>query len=197
MASCGYPYYVGGVFDDRNMLLCTPTGVVRDPGFYLKAKGIVARTETEAIKIDRENKIVTIRDIKTGRQEELAYDKLILATGARPKLPPIPGIDMQGVTTLQSMRDVDYLRKIRDAKTIKKAVIIGGGLIGVETCEALHLAGFDITIVELADQIPPFLDWQLSKLVENHVRSKVVGGPAGSSACARIWRHICSRNSTT
>ncbi len=170
MASCGYPYYVGGFFDDRNQLLCTPTGVVRDPGFFLKAKGIVARTGTEVTKIDREKKVVIARDLETGREEELPYDSLVLATGARPRIPNIPGRELRGITTLQSMQDADFLRKIRDEKQIKKAVIIGGGLIGIETCEALHLAGLDITIIELLDQLLTFLDWDLAKLVENHVR---------------------------
>ena len=172
MASCGYPYYVGGVFDDRNMLLTTPAGTVRNPTFYLKAKGIIARTGTEVTAIDRAAKAVTIRDVETGQQEELTYDKLVLATGAKPKLPPIPGIDLAGVTTLQSIKDADFLRKVRDEGKTRKAVIVGGGLIGIETCEALHLAGIEITVVELLPQILTFLDWQLAKLVELHVRSK-------------------------
>jgi NADPH-dependent 2,4-dienoyl-CoA reductase/sulfur reductase-like enzyme/rhodanese-related sulfurtransferase len=172
MASCGYPYYVGGFFDDRNMLLSTATGVVRDPKFYLNAKGIVARTETEAMKIDRKAKTVTVRDLKSGKDEKLSYDKLILTTGAVPKKPPIPGADLAGITTLQSMQDADYLRKVRDDKLIKKAVIIGGGLIGIETCEALQLAGNEITVIEMLPQLLTFLDWELAKLVENHVRTK-------------------------
>ncbi len=172
MASCGYPYYVGGFFDDRNLLICTPTGVVRDPKFYLNAKGIVARTETEAVGIDRKAKTVSIKDLKTGKGESLSYDKLILATGAVPKIPPIPGAGLDGITTLQSMQDADYLRRVRDEKTIKKAVIIGGGLIGIETCEALQLAGIEITVIEMLPQLLTFLDWELAKLVENHVRSK-------------------------
>jgi NADPH-dependent 2,4-dienoyl-CoA reductase/sulfur reductase-like enzyme len=150
----------------------TPAGVVRNPGFYMVAKGIVARTETEATSIDPVKKTVTVSDLKTQNQEELAYDKLILATGATPKLPPIPGIRLEGVTTLQSMQDADFLRKVRDEKKTKKAVIVGGGLIGIETCEALHLAGIEITVVELLPQILTFLDWQLAKLVELHIRSK-------------------------
>jgi len=172
MASCGYPYYVGGFFDDRNLLICTPTGVVRDPKFYLNAKGIVARTETEATSIDPKAKTVTVRDLKSGKDEMLSYDKLILATGAVPRIPPIPGAGLSGITTLQSMQDADYLRRIRDEKKIKKAVIIGGGLIGIETCEALQLAGIEITVIEMLPQLLTFLDWELAKLVENHVRSK-------------------------
>ncbi len=172
MASCGYPYYVGGFFDDRNMLLCTPTGVVRDPKFYLNAKGIVAKTETEATEIDRKAKTITVKNLKSGEDEKLGYDKLIITAGSVPKKIPVPGADLEGITTLQSMRDADYLRKIRDEKKIKKAVVIGGGLIGMETCEALHLAGIEITVIEMLPQLLTFLDWELARLVENHVRSK-------------------------
>lgn len=172
MASCGYPYYVGGYFDDRNMLLSTPTGVTRDPLFYLNAKGIEARTNTEATAIDRENKTVAYTNLLSGEAGTLEYDKLIIATGAVPRIPPIPGTDLEGITTLQSMKDADFLREISDEQEIKKAVIIGGGLIGIETCEALQLANIDITVVELLPQLLTFLDWELAKLVENHVRSK-------------------------
>lgn len=172
MASCGYPYYVGGFFDDRNQLLCTPAGVVRDPKFFMAAKNINARTSTEAISIDRRKKIVVVEDLNTRKTEELPYDKVILATGARPRMPKVPGIELEGITTLQSMQDADFLRKIADEKKIKKAVVIGGGLIGIETCEALHLAGIEITVVEMLPQLLSFLDMEIAKLVENHVRSK-------------------------
>jgi len=172
MASCGYPYYVGGYFDDRNMLLCTPTGVTRDPLFYLNAKGIEARTNTEVTAIDRKKKTVSCTNLLTGEKDSIAYDKLIIATGAVPKMPPVPGTDLDGVTTLQSMQDADFLRRVRDEGKIKKAVVIGGGLIGIETCEALQLAGIEITVVELLPQLLTFLDWKLAKLVENHVRAK-------------------------
>jgi len=174
MASCGYPYYVGGTFDDRNMLLCTPTGVVRDPMFFMNAKGIEARTQTEVVKIDRRAHTVTCKDLASGAEEVLTYGKLVLATGSKPRLPPVPNADLDGITTLLSMRDADYLRRIRDEKKIEKAVIIGGGLIGVETCEALQLAGFQVTIVELLPQLLTFLDWELAKSVENHIRSQGV-----------------------
>ncbi len=174
MASCGYPYYVGGVFDDRKMLLATPTGVVRDPGFFLKTKNIKALVETEAIAIDREKKSVTCADLKTGKESVIDYDKLILCTGAGAALPPIPGLKLDGVTTLLSMADTDFLRKIRDEKKVTKAVVMGGGLIGVEACEALKLSGIAVTMVEMAPDILTFLDPQLAKLTANHIRSKGV-----------------------
>jgi NADPH-dependent 2,4-dienoyl-CoA reductase/sulfur reductase-like enzyme/rhodanese-related sulfurtransferase len=172
MASCGYPYYVGGYFDDRNMLLSTPTGVTRDPKFYLNAKAIDARTNTEVTKIDRNNKKLELKNLLNGETSSLDYDRLIIATGSKPKIPPVPGANLKGITTLQSMKDADFLRKIRDEKTIKKAVVIGGGLIGIETCEALHLADIDITVIEMLPQLLTFLDWDLAKIVENHVRAK-------------------------
>jgi NADPH-dependent 2,4-dienoyl-CoA reductase/sulfur reductase-like enzyme len=158
MASCGYPYFVGGFFDDRNKLLCTPAGVVRDPKFYWNAQGIVAKVNTEVTHIDRKNKQIEFFDTLTGEKGTQEYDKLIIATGATANMPPIPGTDLEGITTLQSMQDADYLRKIRDEGKIKKAVVIGGGLIGIETLEALHFAGIELTMIELLPQILTFLD---------------------------------------
>lgn len=172
MASCGYPYFVGGVFNNRNSLLSTPYGEVRDPHFFVNTKGILARTETEVTAIDRTARTVRCRDLKSGAVDDVTYDTLIIATGAKPRRPPVPGIDLEGVTTLQSMRDADFLRRIRDEGTIKKAVVIGGGLIGIETCEALQLSGIDITVIEMLPQILMFLDWEMAKVLENHVRSK-------------------------
>ena len=174
MASCGYPYYVGGLFNDRNLLLCTPAGIVRDPVFFDKAKAIKALVETEVVAIDRQAKKVVCRELKTGNELTLGYDKLIISTGARPNMPPIPGIDLDGITNLLTMADTDYLRRICDEKKVKQAVVIGGGLIGVETCEALQLAGIKVTVVEALDQVLTFLDWDLAKLVENHMQAKGV-----------------------
>ncbi|MFB6318150.1 FAD-dependent oxidoreductase [Saccharicrinis sp. FJH54] len=172
MASCGFPYYVGGFFDDRNKLLCTPTGVVRDPKFYWNAKGIVAKVNTEVTRIDREKKCVEFTDLVSGEKDCQQFDKLVLATGATANMPPIPGTDLEGITTLQSMKDADYLRKIRDEGKVKKAVVIGGGLIGIETLEALNLAGIELTMVELLPQLLTFLDWKMAKLVENYLKTK-------------------------
>lgn len=173
-ASCGYPYYVGGCFDDRNMLICTPTGVIRNTQFYLNAKDIAARVNTEATAIDRKARNVSFRNTLTGETGEMAYDRLILATGSVSQMPAIPGIGLKGITPLKSMEDTDLLRKIADEGKIKKAVVIGGGLIGIETCEALQRAGIETTVVELLPQILIFLDWEMAKLVENHVRNKGV-----------------------
>jgi NADPH-dependent 2,4-dienoyl-CoA reductase/sulfur reductase-like enzyme/rhodanese-related sulfurtransferase len=172
MASCGYPYYIGGYFNDRNMLLTTPAGVVRSPMFYLNAKDIDARVNTEVMYIDRKKHSVSFRNIVSGETGSLTYDKLIIATGSVPQMPPVPGLELEGITTLKSMQDADFLRKVRDEKKIKQAVVLGGGLIGIETCEALQLAGIEITVIELLPQLLTFLDLELAKLMENHVKSK-------------------------
>ncbi|NCC51557.1 MAG: pyridine nucleotide-disulfide oxidoreductase [Spartobacteria bacterium] len=172
MASCGYPYYVGGTFDDRNQLVETPTGVIRDTAFFLKAKGITAYTQTEVTAIRPDKKTITYKNLLTGEEGETSYDKLVIATGATPNIPPVPGRDLKGITTLQSMQDAEYLRAVRDSGMVKHAVVIGGGLIGMETCEALNLAGIEITVVELLPQILMFLDWDLAKILETHVKTK-------------------------
>ncbi|MDX9688853.1 MAG: pyridine nucleotide-disulfide oxidoreductase [Proteobacteria bacterium] len=174
MASCGYPYYVGGFFDNRNMLLCTPTGVVRDPKFYLNTKKIDARIQTEALSIDRIGKKVRVKNLKTGEEENISYDSLVIATGALPIIPAVPGRELKGISTLQNMEDADFLRTIRDEKKISKAVVIGGGLIGIEASEALRLAGIETAIVERMPQLLGFLDLEMAKLVENYVRNKGV-----------------------
>ena len=172
MASCGYPYYIGGFFDDRNQLLCSPAGVVRDSKFFWNAKKITTKVKTEVNAIDRQNKRIEFTDLATGEKGVAEYDKLVISTGAMARKTPIPGVDLDGVTTLQSLPDADYLRKVHDEGKIKKAVVIGGGLIGIETCEALHLAGIEITLIELLPQLLTSLDKQMAKLVEKYVQTK-------------------------
>ena len=172
MASCGYPYYVGGFFDDRNQLLCSPAGVVRDSKFFWNAKKIATQVNSEVTSIHPKAKTVDFVNIISGEKGSMEYDKLIIATGATPRKPPIPGIELEGVTTLQSLPDADYLRKVRDEGKIKKAVVIGGGLIGIETVEALNLAGIEITLVELLPQLLTFIDKHLARLVEKYVQTK-------------------------
>jgi len=173
MASCGYPYYVGGFFDDRSQLLCSPAGVVRDAKFFWNAKKINTRVLTEVTRIDRKQKMVEFTDLTTGKAGTAAYDKLVIATGSNARKPPVPGAELAGITTLQSLSDADYLRKIKDEGVIKKAVVIGGGLIGIETLEALHLAGIHITLIELLPQLLTFLDKHMARLVEKYVQTKV------------------------
>jgi NADPH-dependent 2,4-dienoyl-CoA reductase/sulfur reductase-like enzyme/rhodanese-related sulfurtransferase len=172
MASCGYPYYVAGSVKERDMLLCTPAGVVRDPAFFAGAKGVAALVGTEVTAIDRAAHTVAWKRTATGEIGHLPYDKLIIATGSTPKVPPIPGRELAGVTTLASLEDADGLREKAKAMPDGRAVIVGGGLIGMETCEALTDAGLAVTVVEALPQILGFLDPELALLVENHAKAK-------------------------
>jgi len=172
MASCGYPYYVSGEVTERAKLLSTGAGVIRDPAFFAGAKGVTAMVNTEATAIDRDARTVSWKNVVTGETGHVPYDKLILTTGAKPKVPPIPGRELTGVTTLASLADADTLRGMAEAGKGKKAVIIGGGLIGMESCEALVTAGLEVTVVEALPQILGFLDPELALLVENHATSK-------------------------
>ena len=169
MASCGYPYYIGGTFDERDMLLSTPAGVVRDEAFFAAAKGVNAKVNTEVTAIDRTQKTVSCTNQVTGESATVPYDKLIICTGATPRRPPIPGIELKGVRSLSQMSDADELRSLRDSGKVKNVVIVGGGLIGIEVCEALTESGMKVDVVEMLSQLLLFLDWELAKLVEKHV----------------------------
>jgi len=185
MASCGYPYFVGGTFDNPNQLIASPTGKVRDPGFFQATKAIKALVSTEALSIDREKKVVNIRNLKDFTESQIPYDKLIITTGARPFVPPVPGIDLQNVMTLQSMEDAiamkEAVKASQGGELGSKAVVMGGGLIGMESCEALRLGGFEVTVVEMVDRILGFLDPELSLLVEEHAKAngcRIITGKA-------------------
>ena len=173
-AGCGLPYYVSGVVHSKQELMSTPAGVVRDSVFFQNVKNVHVRTKTEAVEIDRKKKQVKIRDLKTQAEELVPYDKLVIATGAIPVIPRIPGIGKQGVFTLHGMHDAEGIKvKLEEGKA-KDVVIIGGGLIGVEMTEALVACGCRVTLVEMLPQILGILDWEMAHLVQQHMESKGV-----------------------
>jgi NADPH-dependent 2,4-dienoyl-CoA reductase/sulfur reductase-like enzyme/rhodanese-related sulfurtransferase len=174
MASCAYPYYIKGEVKERDMLLSTPTGVVRDPAYFGSCKGVTAYVKTEVEAIDRKAKKIKAKNLDDNAPLEFDYDKLIICTGAKPRLPPIPGSDLPGITPLHALKDADYLAALRDNPDVQRVVIIGGGLIGIETCEALKHIGKHVTVVEMLPQILVFLDWEFAKLLEGHVKSSGV-----------------------
>lgn len=152
-SGCGMPYYIAGDVHDHNELMQTPVGVVRDTHFFKAVKDIDVHNRTLAQKIDRENKKVCAVKIDTGEKIEFEYDDLVLATGSKTVRPPIPGIDLKGVNILSTIEDA---RKIKDrvAKLKgKNAVIIGGGLIGIEVTEAFVKQGMKVTIIEKEEQL--------------------------------------------
>jgi len=125
-AGCGLPYYVSGVVKEQKELMCTPVGVVRDPVFFQKVKDFRALNHTEAMEIDREQKRVRVRDVRNGDDAWLDYDKLVLATGARPVVPPIPGVELDNVFTLHGVHDAEGIRALLAEKKAHDVTIVGG-----------------------------------------------------------------------
>lgn len=173
--ACGIPYYVEGLFDDVMVLNETPVGVRRTPQFFEQVKGVKIITRTEALSINRASKTVRVRNLDTGEEKDLPYDKLILATGATAIRPPIPGMDLQNVWNVRSLEDAQAIRQAVEDKGLKKAVIVGGGYIGLEMAEALTLKGLKVTVVEMLDHIlSHMLDPELALLMENYLTQKGV-----------------------
>lgn len=155
---CGIPYYVSGDVNDEVQLRQTSFHVTRDESFFLQAKGVQVKASTRALAINRKAKTVKVRDLASGREEELPYDKLVLATGSKPKVLPIEGADAPNVFTVNDLHKAMAIKEMLAKGKVGRAVIIGGGFIGVEMAEAFgDLWGVDTTIVEFMPQLLPNL----------------------------------------
>ncbi|MFO8013588.1 MAG: FAD-dependent oxidoreductase [Phycisphaerae bacterium] len=183
-AGCGLPYYVSGVVKEQKELMCTPIGVVRDPVFFQNVKNVRILSRTEAIAMDPEMNRVQVRDLTDGVDRWLAYDKLVLATGATPVVPPIPGVDLEGVFRLHGVHDAEGIRRAMANQKARDVTIVGGGLIGVEATEALAEHGCRVTIVEMLPQILNMLDWEVARLVERHLETHGVKVRTGTKVTA-------------
>lgn len=172
-AGCGLPYYISGMVKDQNELMATPVGTVRDSVFFRNVKDVHVMNHTEATAIDRKNKTVAIRDADGGTQQ-LEYDKLVLATGAASFIPPIPGVGLKNIFNLKDIHDADAIKDTLAEHKALNAVIVGGGLIGVEVAEAFHEMGCRITIIEFLPHILPMMDPEMAALVEGHFEAKGV-----------------------
>jgi NADPH-dependent 2,4-dienoyl-CoA reductase/sulfur reductase-like enzyme/rhodanese-related sulfurtransferase len=155
-ANCGLPYYVGGDIAERQKLLVTSPELLRSR-FMLDVR---TRSSVEAI--DRAAKKVRVRELATGREYEETYDKLILAPGAAPIRPPLPGIDLPGIYTLRNLQDVDRIKERVD-QGIKQVVVVGAGFIGLELVENFVKRGIATTVVELQDQVLPPFDKEMTR----------------------------------
>ncbi|MGL4694529.1 FAD-dependent oxidoreductase [Enterococcus larvae] len=176
-ANCGLPYYVSGEISEREEL------ILQTPEQLKKRFNIDVFVETEALKIDRENKLVTIN--KKGQEEQLTYDKLILSPGAAPLVPPIHGLsEAKNVYTLRNVPDVDKITTAIAEKQPKQAVVIGAGFIGLEMAENLKQSGLNVTIVEAAPQILPPLDIEMAAFVENRLKEEGITVYTGAAAQA-------------
>jgi len=166
-AGCGLPYYISGIVKEQKELMATPVGTVRDSVFFRHVKDVHVMNHTTATSINRESRHVSVQS-STGEMQELEYDKLILATGANSFVPPIPGVELENIFNLKDIHDADAIKEKLAQHKALNAVIVGGGLIGVEVAEAFHEMGCRITVVEFLPNILPMMDPEMSALVEGH-----------------------------
>jgi NADPH-dependent 2,4-dienoyl-CoA reductase/sulfur reductase-like enzyme/rhodanese-related sulfurtransferase len=176
-ANCGLPYHIGGEIEKRSdLLLQTPTSLA-------DTLALEVRTGHEVVGIDRDAHVVAVRDLATGEQYTEPYDKLVLATGATPLRPPLPGVDHARVFTLRSIPDMDAIKAVVDGGATR-AVVVGGGYIGLEVAEALRHRGLEVTLVEAAEHVMAVLDREMSREVEDHLEAHGVHLHLGTSAQA-------------
>ncbi len=171
---CGIPYYVGGDVGEIEGLCSTSAHVLRDQKFFQNAKGVEVRTQTEALSINRMAKKLKVRNITDGHEEDLEYDSLVLATGATPVCPPLPGIDLPGVSVVANLHHAKLIKEMVSRGEVENAVVIGGGAIGIEMAEALNdLWGIETTLVEMMDQlVPTAFGKEFALLIKNHMEEK-------------------------
>jgi len=173
---CGIPYYVSGDVPDEKELRSTSFHMLRDEYFFEKAKGVRTLTSTKALAINRAEKTVLIEHVDTGTQQLLPYDTLLLATGSEPIVLPIPGADLANVFTISDLHKAIAIKEMIAKGLVGKAVVIGGGAIGIEMAEALKdLWGVETTLVEFKDQLlPSLVDWEFSDILSMHLRENGV-----------------------
>ncbi len=159
-AGCGLPYYVGHVIEEKEQL------IVNTPQKYEKLTGVHVRTETEAVKVDPENKKVTAVHVKTGEETEFTYDKLVISVGASPVRPPIDGCDLEHVFFVRTPDDAIKIREAVDTGKIKNAVVVGAGYIGLEIAENLKRMGVLPVVLDMAPHAFPGFDPEMAEYAQ-------------------------------
>ncbi|WP_114782615.1 CoA-disulfide reductase [Botryobacter ruber] len=166
-ANCGLPYYIGGTIQNRGKLL-----VQTAEGMSKRFK-LDIRPKSEVISIDREHKAVWVKNLQTQELYREPYDTLILSPGAKPVTPPIPGIrEAEHLFTLRNIPDTDRIKSFVDAVHPERAVVVGGGFIGLEMAENLHDRGIKVSLVERLAQVMEPLDFEMASIVQQHIRKK-------------------------
>ena len=183
---CGIPYYVSGDLSDEKELRNTSFHVTRDESFFSRAKGVEVSTGTRALSIDRKAKSVLVEKLEGGERESITYDQLVLATGSRPNVLPIPGADLDGVFTISNLHKAIEIKERIARGKVNRAVIIGGGAIGIEMAEAfVDLWGLEAQLLEFMPQLlPRLVDWEFARMLECHLQEKGVGVHLGEGATA-------------
>lgn len=167
-ANCGLPYYIGDVIKSRDALLVMKEETMRD------RFRIDVRTRNEVLSIDREHKMITIKNHKDGNTYTETYDTLVLSTGSSPVKPPIPGIDSDKIQTLWTVPDTDCIKAMIQERNVKSVAVIGGGFIGLEMAENLRHLGLDVSIIEMQDQVMAPLDYEMAQLLHENISANGV-----------------------
>jgi NADPH-dependent 2,4-dienoyl-CoA reductase/sulfur reductase-like enzyme/rhodanese-related sulfurtransferase len=173
--ACGLPYFISDVVHDYKELLSTPIGIPRDENFFKNVKRVTVYTKTRAEKIDRANKVVSAVHTETGEKKEFPYDKLILALGGIPVIPPLEGVNLQNVFRLRTIEDGLAIKQFLAQGKVNKAVIVGSGLIGLEMAEALYDWGIETSVIEMLDWVlPTILDRDMGLILNRYLDDKGV-----------------------
>ena len=183
-ANCGLPYYLGRDIDYRSSL------ILSSPETFHDQYRVTVHTNTEAMEIDRKKKRVKARNTQTGKVREFPYDALILAQGGKPVVPPLPGVDKNHVFQLWTLEDMDKIDIYINERNPKKAVVVGGGFIGLEMVEALTKRGMDVTLVEMAKQVMPNLEGEFAGFITKELQDYGVTLKLGKSLKAIEQSHV-------
>lgn len=168
-ANCGLPYYIGDSIKNRGFLLVQTVEGMKER-FNLDVRNL-----SEVISIDKENKSVKVKNHKTGEIYDETYDKLILSPGAMPKIPDIEGIkSCENIFTLRNIADTDNIKDYVDKNKPQKALVVGGGFIGLEMAENLHERGVEVTLVHSRDQVMKPVDYEMASILHTHLIEKGV-----------------------
>ncbi|MGE5763241.1 MAG: FAD-dependent oxidoreductase [Mycobacterium leprae] len=176
-ANCGLPYHIGGEIPDRQSLL------LQTPESLAKSLALDVRTGQDVLRIDRGAKEVEVRDLASGRTYRESYDTLVLCPGAEPIRPPIPGADDERVDVLRDIADMDRII-VRLEKGATRALVVGGSYIGQELTEAFKTRGLQTTVVERSERLMPWLDPEMTRILDYHVDANGVDLRLGTSATA-------------
>ncbi len=167
-SNCCLPYHLSGVVAEADNL------VLMSPEKFLSQYKIEARVNNEVVNIDRENKVVTVKNSLTGEEYTENYDKLILSMGAKPIVPKIEGIEKVNTFTIRNVVVIDRLNRFIKTMNSKNVAVIGGGFIGIETVENLKEAGYNVTLIEAADQIMRTFDYDMAQILHKELLDKDV-----------------------
>jgi NADPH-dependent 2,4-dienoyl-CoA reductase/sulfur reductase-like enzyme/rhodanese-related sulfurtransferase len=167
-ANCGLPYYVGDVItDERSLLVATPE-------LFKRRFNIEVRLQSEVRAIDRARQEIEVKNVVTGETYPERYDALVLAPGSAPIRPPLPGIDLPGIFTLRTIPDSRQMKQWITERKVEKAVVVGGGFIGLETTENLVRRGISVTIIEMLPQVMPPIDREMAVPVQDRLAANGV-----------------------